>query len=43
MLRSEKEAYVREKASTAARMEAVSREYDILHRRVAVAEAELGR
>ncbi|CAM9476157.1 unnamed protein product, partial [Ectocarpus sp. 12 AP-2014] len=43
MLRSEKEAYVREKASTAARMEAVSREYDILHCRVAVAEAELGR
>ncbi|CAM9115372.1 unnamed protein product, partial [Ectocarpus sp. 4 AP-2014] len=43
MLRSEKEAYVREKASTAARMEAFSREYDVLHRRVAVAEAELGR
>ncbi|CAM9148060.1 unnamed protein product, partial [Ectocarpus sp. 8 AP-2014] len=43
MLRSEKEAYVREKTSTAARMEAVSREYDILNRRVAVAEAELGR
>ncbi|CAM9945568.1 unnamed protein product [Ectocarpus fasciculatus] len=42
-LRSEKEAYVREEASTVARMETVSREYDILHRRVAVAEAELGR
>ncbi|CAM9164169.1 unnamed protein product, partial [Hapterophycus canaliculatus] len=42
-LRSEKEAYLRERASNISRTEDVSREFDEMRRRVATMEDELGR
>lgn len=43
LLKSEKEAYSRERATEIARIEAITREYDDLRRRAAVTEAELSR